>query len=59
MKSIAEQVYFADSKRDSGPANTFGGGNMPQVSQPEFQGQRPENGDGFYALSEEDEDLPF
>ena len=55
----AEQVYFADSKRDSGSANTFGGGNMPQVSQPEFQGQSPENGDGFYALSEDDEDLPF
>ena len=53
-----EQVYFADSKRDTGTTNTFGGG-MSQVSQPEFQVQSPENGDGFYALSEDDEDLPF
>lgn len=55
----AEQVYFADSKRDSGSNNTFGGGNMSQAPQSEFQGQKPENGDGFYALSEDDEDLPF
>jgi len=54
----ADQVYFADSRRDAGTTNTFGG-SMPQVSQPEFQVQSPENGDGFYALSEDDEDLPF
>ncbi len=55
----ADQVYFAEGKRDSGSNNTFGGGNMSQVSPPAFQGQKPENGDGFYTLSEEDEDLPF
>ncbi len=51
----AEQVYFADSKRDNG--SNMGG--APQVSAPSFPGSRPENGDGFYALNEEDEDLPF
>lgn len=54
----AEQVYFADSKRDSGP---YAGDVQaaPQVSSPGFQGQRPDDGDGFYTLNEEDEDLPF
>ena len=54
----AEQVYFADSKRDGGGNNAFGGG-TPQVSAPSFQGQKPESGDGFYTLNEDDEDLPF
>lgn len=54
----AEQVYFADSKREGGAY--MGGAQGPsQVSAPSFQGQKPENGDGFYALNEEDEDLPF
>lgn len=53
-----EQVYFADSKRDAGSPNTFGGP-MPQVSAPSFPAEKPENGDGFYALNEDDEDLPF
>lgn len=54
----AEQVYFADSKRDSGSyADDVQG--TPQVSAPSFQGQKPESGDGFYTLNEEDEDLPF
>jgi len=54
----AEQVYFADSKRDSG---SFAGDihEPPQVSAPSFQGPKPEDGDGFYTLNEEDEDLPF
>ena len=55
----AEQVYFADSKRDSGSNNTYSGNNMPQVSAPSFSAEKPENGDGFYALNEDDEDLPF
>lgn len=54
----AEQVYFADSKRDSG-SNMGGSQGSPQVSAPSFQSSKPENGDGFYALNEEDEDLPF
>ncbi|MGI6124988.1 MAG: single-stranded DNA-binding protein [Acetivibrionales bacterium] len=54
----AEQVYFADSKRDSASNNVYGASG-PQVSAPSFQGQKPENGDGFYALNEDDEDLPF
>lgn len=54
----AEQVYFADSRRDSGP-NAGDSQETPQVSASLFQGQRPESGDGFYTLNEEDEDLPF
>lgn len=71
----AEQVYFADSKRDSGSNNAYAGAytgnsinntnanaNAPQVSAPPVQPEKPEkpeNGDGFYALNEDDEDLPF
>lgn len=54
----AEQVYFADSKRDNARNDAYSGSGS-QVSQPAFQGQKPENGDGFYTLSEDDEDLPF
>ncbi len=54
----ADQVYFADSKRDSGSNNAYMG-NTPQVSAPAFPADKPENGDGFYALNEDDEDLPF
>lgn len=54
----ADQVYFADSKRDRDPNSSFNN-NAPPVSASSFQDQRPDNGDGFYALNEEDEDLPF
>lgn len=49
-----ESVFFADSKRDNGNAYA-----APPVSAPTFQADTPDNGDGFYALSEDDEDLPF
>jgi single-strand DNA-binding protein len=54
----AEQVFFADSKRDSGSNNAYAG-SAPQVSAPPSPAEKPENGDGFYALNEDDEDLPF
>ncbi|NLU51735.1 MAG: single-stranded DNA-binding protein [Clostridiaceae bacterium] len=50
-----EQVYFADSKRDSSN-NVYA---APPVTVPPFQAESFESGDGFYALSEDDEDLPF
>lgn len=55
---VAEQVYFADSKRDRNANDSFGI-DTPTVSAPSFQGEKPESGDGFYALNEDDEDLPF
>jgi len=54
----ADQVFFADSKRDSGSGNAYMA-NTPQVSAQGFSPEKPENGDGFYALNEDDEDLPF
>jgi single-strand DNA-binding protein len=46
----AEQVYFADSKKEDSVNNT------PSNLDP---AQQPLSGDGFYALNEDDEDLPF
>jgi len=56
---IAEQVYFADSKRSdqSNVQSRSSGQNTNTVE------NNPQNGgetnDGFYALNEDDEDLPF
>ncbi len=54
----ADQVYFADSKRDRNDNNSFGA-DSSKVSAPSFQEQKPASGDGFYTLNEDDEDLPF
>jgi single-strand DNA-binding protein len=53
------QVYFADSKRDNTGINNDFGGEIPAVSAQPLQAPMPEDGDGFYTLSEDDEDLPF
>jgi len=49
-----ENVYFADSKRDNSGADY-----NPAVSADAFQADMPDSGDGFYTLSDDDEDLPF
>ena len=49
-----ESVFFADSKRDNGNYSP-----SPAVSAPTFQADMPDSGDGFYTLSDDDEDLPF
>lgn len=55
---VAEQVYFAEGRRDDSGANTQPrhapptGGQAPVATQPVA-------GDGFYTLNEDDEDLPF
>lgn len=54
----ADQVYFADSKRDRSDNTSFAP-DAPKVSAQSFQGQSPASGDGFYTLNEDDEDLPF
>lgn len=54
---VADQVYFADSKRDRNDSTFVAG--SPKVSAPPFQDQSPTSGDGFYTLNEDDEDLPF
>lgn len=52
-----EKVYFADSRRDEAPGGGF--------SQPSYGAQmdvpdsEPEAGDGFFPLSDDDDDLPF
>ena len=46
----AEQVYFADSKKDNTANNTPGNSDLAE---------QPLSGDGFYSLNEDDEDLPF
>ncbi|NLK68503.1 MAG: single-stranded DNA-binding protein [Clostridiaceae bacterium] len=55
----AERVYFADGKRDDAPG---GFTQQPSYRTPAQQGapaQQPESGDGFYPLSDDDDDLPF
>ena len=46
----AEQVYFADSKKEDAAINSPGNS---------ASSEQPLSGDGFYSLNEEDEDLPF
>ncbi len=57
----AERVYFADGKRDD--AETGGFSQQPSYKAPGQQqgapAQQPESGDGFFPLSEDDDDLPF
>jgi len=57
---IVEQAYFADSKRDSGGASAGNGYSAPRQNAPaQVESAQPTTGDGFYALNEDDEDLPF
>ncbi|AGC67157.1 single-stranded DNA-binding protein 2 [Thermoclostridium stercorarium subsp. stercorarium DSM 8532] len=54
----AERVYFADSKRD----DVSGGFSQPQYGMPapdDAPVSEPEPGDGFFPLSDDDDDLPF
>ena len=57
----AEKVYFTESRRD----DSAGGGGFsqqPSYKAPAQQGapaMQPEPGDGFFPLTEEDDDLPF
>jgi len=59
----ADRVYFADSKRDD--SNGGGGGftQQPSFRAPSQQqgapAMQPESADGFYPLTDEDDDLPF
>lgn len=53
-----EQVYFADSKRDNS-ASAFSGSTPAPAGAPQPKANQPENGDGYYAFSGDDEDLPF
>ena len=68
-----DNVYFADSKRDSGGGTGSGSGNASsygnaaapapvpaQTPAPQQNNAgQPESGDGYYPFSGEDEDLPF
>jgi single-strand DNA-binding protein len=72
VEVYVDQAYFADSKRDGQGGDSYapkqGGyqapssagssayGNAPQGGS---QANTPETGDGFYTLSNDDEDLPF
>lgn len=55
----AERVYFADAKRDD---SAGGGFSQPSYGMPVQQNapvNEPEPGDGFFPLSDDDDDLPF
>lgn len=54
----AENVFFADSKRDTNSAPSYGNTPAPAAPQQNNPSQ-PESGDGYYPFSGEDEDLPF
>ena len=56
----ADRLYFADGKRD----DSGGGGftQQPSYRAPEQHGapaMQPDSGDGFFPLTEDDDDLPF
>lgn len=57
----ADRLYFADGKRD----DASGGGFSQQPSsyrtpqQQDAPAEKPESGDGFFPLSDDDDDLPF
>ena len=56
----AERLYFADAKRDDSGSGGFT--QQPSYKMPEPQGQpamQPDSGDGFFPLTEDDDDLPF
>lgn len=56
----ADRLYFADGKRDDAPSGGFS--QQPSYgtsTQQSAQAQQPESGDGFYPLSDDDDDLPF
>jgi len=58
-----DQVYFADSKRDDSGSHRSDEGSYPRhAGQPTATAQpaaATTEGEGFYALNEDDEDLPF
>jgi len=57
---MAERLYFADSKRDDMGSGGFT--QQPSYKMPELQSQptmQPDPGDGFFPLTEDDDDLPF
>lgn len=58
---VADNVYFGDSRRDSGGnyANNSYGGNNGGYSAPAGGYAAPVGGSGFSEIDEEDGDLPF
>ena len=56
----ADRLYFADGKRDDAQSGGFS--QQPSYrpsAQQNAPAQQPESGDGFYPLSDDDDDLPF
>lgn len=54
----AERVFFADGRRDDSPG---GGFTQPSYGVPAQDApvSQPDPGDGFFPLSDDDDDLPF
>lgn len=55
----AERVYFADAKRDDTPGGGFTQPSYGMPAQQDAPVSEPEPGDGFFPLSDDDDDLPF
>lgn len=55
----AERVFFADSKRDDVPGGGFSQPSYGVPTQHNAPAPEPEPGDGFFPLSDDDDDLPF
>ncbi len=53
-----DNVFFTESKRDD--SNTGGFSQQPSYKAPQgAPAAQPESGDGFFPLTEDDDDLPF
>jgi len=55
----AERVFFADSRRDDIPGGGFSKPSYGIPAHHDAPVPEPEPGDGFFPLSDDDDDLPF
>lgn len=54
-----ERAFFADAKRDDSPGGGFSQPSYGMPAQQDAPVSEPEPGDGFFPLSDDDDDLPF
>lgn len=59
VEIYAERLYFADSKRDEVQNGGFSQPSYGISAQQNAPAPEPEPGDGFFPLSDDDDDLPF
>jgi single-strand DNA-binding protein len=58
-KVVADNVYFAEGRRDGGGENHTGAASYPAPAVTTGGNVNVVSGDGFYTVNESDSDLPF